>query len=750
MRVYRRQPEIVDYDRLDSAGRLTEEVLLPIAGPESYPVILNLAPPQFRTNRDPVRDRLGQRSAVRMARDLLRGASHRSRHVVRVDCQAALNGLAPITSTRELRLNDPVWIEAILLSALARSFLTSTDDDGGQLDATLASGLDVAFLGWHKGRYPLDAAIRSLILQRLIKRPLGPHQQLKRIISLANGINTGRARYEVDQWLVHFLRSTPWSGAELVDLNLALFRMEKFEKEKTFTRTLDLAQQLLPTNDNRRTAWRQQTTSGHDLIAYLKIRAHQSQFGSAWPLPEHRRQVLQFAVRYPNSRYRDDLLFDLAKRYRGLAAIARTTALEAGRPDSKRIAQENALQQLTQALALYQQIIAGPPGDQVALAKWSIGWTYLLMARIRAELTSTTWQQQLHLVPDYQQALNAFALLAKQLPQQEGEKKAIIRARYWLGRLTHDSDWLHRVIELDPGQVTLYGMLASATLAKITGRRVPATNGGPLPFPLVRLDPLARLFNLGPSQHRPTEVGPLRSAAADPLLTQLTTELATLPASEVEISLRAILLADPERIRTLTPESMQAIDTAAAQAGLWHLAYRLHQLHESLDRYFPIAFSTAFDALDLGALSRARLTGIMRQESAYNWAALSPRDARSLLQVLPENYPNGMSDDEHYVPVNNIQAGHQVLNRELLYFAERFESESDLGLPIAFDDAVFIASAAAYNAGRPQVLAWLKRNPPQDGFDWFVEDITFDETHDYVELTFYYVNRYKVLYRWSP
>ena len=141
---------------------------------------------------------------------------------------------------------------------------------------------------------------------------------------------------------------------------------------------------------------------------------------------------------------------------------------------------------------------------------------------------------------------------------------------------------------------------------------------------------------------------------------------------------------------------------------------------------------------------------MMRQESAYDSTAISARKAQSLLQVLPENYPDDIPEDEFHIPENSLHAGHRHLNKELVFFAERFSLPSgesiDFGFPIDFSDAVFIASAAAYNAGRGSALHWLKRNPPGVGFDWFIEDITFDETHDYVEQTFYYVKRYQQVY----
>jgi soluble lytic murein transglycosylase len=120
--------------------------------------------------------------------------------------------------------------------------------------------------------------------------------------------------------------------------------------------------------------------------------------------------------------------------------------------------------------------------------------------------------------------------------------------------------------------------------------------------------------------------------------------------------------------------------------------------------------------------------GIMRQESSFDIAAVSPSGARGLMQLMPPtakavakeigvaaNIPNLTTD-----PAYNIRLGTTYLQDMLNRF--------DNCLPLA---------AAAYNAGPARVGQWLTENGdprtgPIDMVDW-IELIPVAETRNYVQ-----------------
>ena len=120
--------------------------------------------------------------------------------------------------------------------------------------------------------------------------------------------------------------------------------------------------------------------------------------------------------------------------------------------------------------------------------------------------------------------------------------------------------------------------------------------------------------------------------------------------------------------------------------------------------------------------------GIMRQESSFDIAALSPSGARGLMQLMPPTAAEvakqlgiGVSLASLTVdPSHNIQLGTAYLRDMLTRF--------DNCLPLA---------AAAYNAGPRRVAEWLDQNGdprtgPIDMVDW-IELIPVGQTRNYVQ-----------------
>lgn len=131
--------------------------------------------------------------------------------------------------------------------------------------------------------------------------------------------------------------------------------------------------------------------------------------------------------------------------------------------------------------------------------------------------------------------------------------------------------------------------------------------------------------------------------------------------------------------------------------------------------------------------------GVMRQESSFDVAAVSPSGARGLMQLMPPTatdvakqlgipvaLPTLTSDANH-----NIQLGTAYLQEVLTRF--------DNCLPLA---------AAAYNAGPRRVAQWLNdngdpRTGPIDMVDW-IELIPVNETRNYVQRVTENVVMYRV------
>ncbi len=127
-------------------------------------------------------------------------------------------------------------------------------------------------------------------------------------------------------------------------------------------------------------------------------------------------------------------------------------------------------------------------------------------------------------------------------------------------------------------------------------------------------------------------------------------------------------------------------------------------------------------------VEEALLLSVMRQESAFDPAAISSAGARGLMQLLPATAKtvakqNGLAfkrellvDDPDY----NIRLGSAYLGSLL----------SDYG-------GSYVLALAAYNAGPSRLRQWVAehgdpRDPKVDVVDW-VERISFSETRNYVQ-----------------
>jgi soluble lytic murein transglycosylase len=145
----------------------------------------------------------------------------------------------------------------------------------------------------------------------------------------------------------------------------------------------------------------------------------------------------------------------------------------------------------------------------------------------------------------------------------------------------------------------------------------------------------------------------------------------------------------------------------------------------------PEGYPTPYPVTATGAAEPAFINAISRQESNFDPAAVSPANARGLMQLLPGTAAQvarqlGMATQVAWLttqPQHNIMLGSQ-------YLADQIARFGNLAM-----------AAAAYNAGPRRVEEWLstygdaRLGPTADGgdmIDW-IEQIPFTETRNYVQ-----------------
>ena len=158
---------------------------------------------------------------------------------------------------------------------------------------------------------------------------------------------------------------------------------------------------------------------------------------------------------------------------------------------------------------------------------------------------------------------------------------------------------------------------------------------------------------------------------------------------------------------------------------------RLYQV-ASYPRAFPAAVEGHGKAMGVPELF---IYAIMRKESTYYPYAVSPADARGLLQLIPSTaaevakhlglvtYP-----DELFDPDTNIRLGTAYLGGLL----RRFRGQEAL-------------AAGAYNAGARAMMRWCEQWSGRP-LDEFVELVTYDQAREYIKRVLGVYARYRFLY----
>ncbi|MDB5523922.1 MAG: murein transglycosylase protein [Rhizobium sp.] len=153
----------------------------------------------------------------------------------------------------------------------------------------------------------------------------------------------------------------------------------------------------------------------------------------------------------------------------------------------------------------------------------------------------------------------------------------------------------------------------------------------------------------------------------------------------------------------------------------------LRQGHDPGLAAFPLGAIP--DTADISGAGKALAYAIARQESAFNPSAVSPANARGLLQLLPSTAKKVASRyqmayaDEKLIddPAFNATLGSHYLGEQISKFS-----------------GSYILTFAAYNAGPGRIPQWIKRygdprgKPIDEVVDW-IENIPFTETRDYVQ-----------------
>jgi len=135
------------------------------------------------------------------------------------------------------------------------------------------------------------------------------------------------------------------------------------------------------------------------------------------------------------------------------------------------------------------------------------------------------------------------------------------------------------------------------------------------------------------------------------------------------------------------------------------------------------------------ALDPYLVASLIRQESEFNAAAVSNKNAVGLMQLLPktgklvakEEKLRHFNAAQLFTPAVNLQLG----TRYFRGMVDKFG---------AFEYAL-----AAYNAGSDRVQDWLSQGKYRDAQE-FVESIPFTETREYVQAILRNANVYRQLY----
>ena len=180
------------------------------------------------------------------------------------------------------------------------------------------------------------------------------------------------------------------------------------------------------------------------------------------------------------------------------------------------------------------------------------------------------------------------------------------------------------------------------------------------------------------------------------------------------------------------PGELALLTAKAEQAGDHHLSLQIGKIAFSRGinvpaLAFPIGVIPA--SANIGGSGKALAYAIARQESAFNPAAVSPADARGLLQLMP-------GTAKAVAGRHGLAFSKERLTTDAAYNATL--GAHYLGEQIDAFGGSYILTFVAYNAGPKRVPEWIARygdprgKPIDEVVDW-IERIPFPETRNYVQ-----------------
>src|SRR5690606_32115212 len=130
------------------------------------------------------------------------------------------------------------------------------------------------------------------------------------------------------------------------------------------------------------------------------------------------------------------------------------------------------------------------------------------------------------------------------------------------------------------------------------------------------------------------------------------------------------------------------------------------------------------------------LFAIMREESAFNPKAISPRQARGLMQMIDSTaWRLAKRANIGNFRLHNLFKPQTSVRLGALY----------VGSLLEMFDGNLVAAVAAYHAGEAAVRRWLKDRPDLPP-DEFVEEIPYDSTRSYVKKVLSSYGVYRIVY----
>lgn len=390
-----------------------------------------------------------------------------------------------------------------------------------------------------------------------------------------------------------------------------------------------------------------------------------------------------------------------------------------------------------EAIAAYHGVVAKYPGASwAAEAQFRAGWLEVNRGHFRAALPDlaetlrryprssfaddAAWYLALahYLLGDAAQAEKALATYERTIPR--GNEEATMRVLYWrarvaalAGQATTATALLRECVARAP--FNYYGLLARARLRQA---------GESLPWPA--------LPERGPTPK------PLHDAAVERVLELEKAGLVVEAGAELERAEGQLLKRDGKA--QALPFLLATYPRLLAYHRAQHLADALgdNGLADRLawQAAYPRAFAAAVESYGkVSGTPDLFAYAIMRKESNYYPFALSPSDARGLLQLIPSTgeilaKKLGLAGfpDELFDPDTNIRLGTAYLGG--LY--QRFQRQEAL-------------AAGAYNAGAHAMMRWCDQWGSRP-LDEFVELITYDQAREYIKRVLGIYARYRLLY----